>query len=192
MKKLLNSLAAALMLFAAVPTLAQDKSVPAEGMTIQLLNSDGRVVETTKTDDKGDWSFTVSPGTYSINIPQRSIEVCAMAINEKGLPGEKKPVKGTKVAKPASGRMSSGETGESDGSSPSPEVTFSLNYTKITWDHATREAGSGMASGKRQHKPVTFVKEWNASTPQLFQAMEQGTKLEGTVKASWNLKENVK
>lgn len=30
-----------------------------------------------------------------------------------------------------------------------------------------RDAGSGMASGKRQHKPVTFVKEWGAATPQL-------------------------
>ena len=30
-----------------------------------------------------------------------------------------------------------------------------------------RDAGSGMASGKRQHRPVTFVKEWGASTPQL-------------------------
>ena len=30
-----------------------------------------------------------------------------------------------------------------------------------------REAGSGMASGKRQHGSVTFVKEWGPSTPQL-------------------------
>ena len=30
-----------------------------------------------------------------------------------------------------------------------------------------RDAGSGMASGKRTHHPVTFVKEWGASTPQL-------------------------
>ena len=30
-----------------------------------------------------------------------------------------------------------------------------------------RDASSGMASGKRQHRPVTFVKEWGAATPQL-------------------------
>ena len=30
-----------------------------------------------------------------------------------------------------------------------------------------RDAASGMASGKRQHGPVTFVKEWGAATPQL-------------------------
>ena len=30
-----------------------------------------------------------------------------------------------------------------------------------------RDAASGMASGKRTHKPVTFVKEWGPATPQL-------------------------
>ena len=30
-----------------------------------------------------------------------------------------------------------------------------------------RDAASGMASGKRTHHPVTFVKEWGAATPQL-------------------------
>jgi hypothetical protein len=30
-----------------------------------------------------------------------------------------------------------------------------------------REAASGMASGKRMHKPVTFVKEWGKASPQL-------------------------
>ncbi|WP_309602396.1 hypothetical protein [Sphingomonas sp.] len=30
-----------------------------------------------------------------------------------------------------------------------------------------RDAASGLASGKRQHKPVTFVKEWGPATPQL-------------------------
>jgi len=30
-----------------------------------------------------------------------------------------------------------------------------------------RDAGSGQASGRRTHKPVTFVKEWGPATPQL-------------------------
>ena len=30
-----------------------------------------------------------------------------------------------------------------------------------------RDSASGMASGKRTHHPVTFVKEWGAATPQL-------------------------
>jgi hypothetical protein len=33
-----------------------------------------------------------------------------------------------------------------------------------------RDSASGMASGKRTHHPVTFVKEWGPSTPQFFQA----------------------
>ena len=34
-----------------------------------------------------------------------------------------------------------------------------------------RDSASGQASGKRTHHPVTFVKEWGASTPQFFQAL---------------------
>jgi type VI secretion system secreted protein Hcp len=35
---------------------------------------------------------------------------------------------------------------------------------------APRDAATGQASGKRQHSPVSFVKEWDAASPQLFQA----------------------
>jgi len=31
-----------------------------------------------------------------------------------------------------------------------------------------RDVASGQSSGKRTHKPVTFVKEWGPSTPQLY------------------------
>ena len=34
-----------------------------------------------------------------------------------------------------------------------------------------RDAGSGQASGKRQHRPITFVKMWGPATPQIFQAL---------------------
>jgi type VI secretion system secreted protein Hcp len=33
-----------------------------------------------------------------------------------------------------------------------------------------RDSATGQASGKRQHSPVTFVKMWGASSPQLFEA----------------------
>jgi len=42
-----------------------------------------------------------------------------------------------------------------------------------------RDAASGQASGKRMHKPITFVKEWSAVTPQLMK-----------VRPSYNVKEN--
>ena len=34
-----------------------------------------------------------------------------------------------------------------------------------------RDAATGQASGKRQHSPVTFAKEWGPASPQLFQAL---------------------
>ena len=34
-----------------------------------------------------------------------------------------------------------------------------------------RDAGSGQATGRRQHSPITITKRWGASTPQLFQAL---------------------
>jgi type VI secretion system secreted protein Hcp len=33
------------------------------------------------------------------------------------------------------------------------------------------ETASGMASGKRQHKPILLTKKWGAASPQLFQAL---------------------
>ncbi len=36
---------------------------------------------------------------------------------------------------------------------------------------APRDASTGMAAGKRVHGPVTFLKEWGAASPQLFQAL---------------------
>jgi hypothetical protein len=42
-----------------------------------------------------------------------------------------------------------------------------------------RDAASGLATGKRQHKPITIIKEWDAATPQLAK-----------VKPSYNIKEN--
>lgn len=33
-----------------------------------------------------------------------------------------------------------------------------------------RDAGSGQASGKRTHKPISIVKEWDAASPQLMAA----------------------
>jgi type VI secretion system secreted protein Hcp len=33
-----------------------------------------------------------------------------------------------------------------------------------------RDVATGLASGKRQHKPLMITKEWGASSPQIFQA----------------------
>lgn len=34
-----------------------------------------------------------------------------------------------------------------------------------------RDLATGQASGKRQHKPVLFTKEWGAASPQLYNAL---------------------
>jgi type VI secretion system secreted protein Hcp len=41
-----------------------------------------------------------------------------------------------------------------------------------------RDAGSGLASGKRQHQPVTITKEWGPASPQLWQALTSKETLE--------------
>jgi hypothetical protein len=41
--------------------------------------------------------------------------------------------------------------------------------TSSSYVITAREAGSGMATGKRQYAPVKFVKEWGAASPQLSQ-----------------------
>lgn len=52
------------------------------------------------------------------------------------------------------------------------------SYTIIS----PRDSASGLPTGKRQHKPMTFVKEWGAASPEL-KAMKVGydvKKVEGT------------
>jgi hypothetical protein len=39
--------------------------------------------------------------------------------------------------------------------------------TNASYIVTPRDAASGMATGKRQYAPVTFVKEWGAASPQL-------------------------
>jgi type VI secretion system secreted protein Hcp len=50
-----------------------------------------------------------------------------------------------------------------------PNRLVGLNYEHLL--KSPRDPASGMATGKRQHGPVTFTKEWGAASPQLFQAL---------------------
>ena len=40
-----------------------------------------------------------------------------------------------------------------------------------------RDSASGQATGKRQHKPFTIVKEWDAASPKLFGALVRNENL---------------
>jgi hypothetical protein len=76
-------------------------------------------------------------------------------------------------------------TGDLDGDGLPDEAVVRIKCTGADIQSAEysvkspRDAASGQASGKRMHKPVTFVKEWNATTPQLAQ-----------VRPGYNVKEN--
>ena len=63
-------------------------------------------------------------------------------------------------------------TGDLDGDGLPDDAVVRLQCAGSTLEAADysvkpRDAASGQASGKRMHKPVTFVKEWSATTPQL-------------------------
>lgn len=44
-----------------------------------------------------------------------------------------------------------------------------------------RDVATGQASGKRQHGPITFTKEWGAASPQLFNALTKNEVLKSVV-----------
>src|SRR5205085_1119456 len=44
-----------------------------------------------------------------------------------------------------------------------------------------RDVATGQATGRRQHTPLTIIKEWGASTPQLFQALATNELLTVTI-----------
>jgi type VI secretion system secreted protein Hcp len=59
-------------------------------------------------------------------------------------------------------------------SEETPHAAHQGKITGISFHYSvlsTRDAATGMAGGKRSHQPVSFVKEWGAATPQLFQAL---------------------
>ncbi len=46
--------------------------------------------------------------------------------------------------------------------------------TGLSYSHeiqSPRDVATGLASGKRQHGPIAFTKEWGPASPQLFQAL---------------------
>ena len=55
-----------------------------------------------------------------------------------------------------------------------PNKAHKDQITGLAFDYAViapRDPASGLPTGKRQHKPVTITKRWDAATPQLFKAL---------------------
>lgn len=56
----------------------------------------------------------------------------------------------------------------------SPREAHKEKFGCLSYKHeilSPRDAATGQASGKRQHKPIKVIKEWGPSSPQLFQAL---------------------
>lgn len=51
-----------------VPGMSDDQLVP--GVKIQISNLDGDEVESTETDDRGEYKVCLSPGTYRVEMPE--------------------------------------------------------------------------------------------------------------------------
>jgi type VI secretion system secreted protein Hcp len=61
--------------------------------------------------------------------------------------------------------------GKNKGTSPRPAYRDKIPFIAFEYDVVSpRDAASGQ-TGKRQHGPVRIVKEWDANTPILFQAL---------------------
>ena len=70
-------------------------------------------------------------------------------------------------------RGESQNRGEKDGKIPG--VRFTLETV------SPRDAATGQASGKRQHKPILLTKEWGAASPQLYSALVTNEVLKSVV-----------
>jgi type VI secretion system secreted protein Hcp len=58
--------------------------------------------------------------------------------------------------------------GESTNKAHKEKITGLEFFFEVT---SPRDAASGQATGKRQYKPITIVKDWGTASPQLFNAL---------------------
>ena len=87
------------------------------------------------------------------------------------------PFRVTEIFVAARGQRMGALKGESTGEKNKNQfAALSLEYEL----RSPRDAASGQPSGKRQHSPVSIVKEWGAASPQIFQALANNEVL-GTV-----------
>ncbi|MEO5640203.1 MAG: hypothetical protein ABIQ98_00375 [Sphingomicrobium sp.] len=90
-------------------------------------------------------------------------------------------------------------TGDLDGDGTNDDGVLRLACSNgaVTnaWIYSPRDSGSGMATGKRQHGSVTFVKEWGAPSPQMSAwkggyDVKSNTKRTTAGRAGWDVATN--
>jgi type VI protein secretion system component Hcp len=57
-----------------------------------------------------------------------------------------------------------------------PKESIQFNYNKIEYEYQKRDASTGQATGKRQHKPISVIKQTDQSSPNLMQVRKSGEK----------------
>jgi type VI secretion system secreted protein Hcp len=69
--------------------------------------------------------------------------------------------------------------GASKGESPKKDRKDWISVLAFNFEvQSPRDAATGQASGKRQYKPVRFLKEWGAASPQLMTACARNETLD--------------
>jgi hypothetical protein len=164
------------------------KKLPIPEVEIQLLNADGRPVQRQTTSPDGSWSFTnIPPGEYSLDIAKKEIEEAALLLPaiQKVRESASRSKGGVSVA-----------AGDVNGDGVATMEQISLNFTKIEFGYfeskrkntANREAGSGLPTGKRMHKPIVFTKEFDPASSPLITITEAGGTVSGDMIATYDLK----
>ncbi|NWJ47446.1 MAG: type VI secretion system tube protein Hcp [Chloroflexi bacterium] len=110
---------------------------------------------------------TTSPNVTQDDGSQLNPLVSKLATN--GITRFYVTVEGTKQGKFKGESLQSKNANKIDG------IRFSYGIT------SPRDAASGLATGKRLHKPISFTKEWGAATPQFFQAMTTNENLKSVL-----------
>lgn len=85
----------------------------------------------------------------------------------------------TKIAGEANGPLYvEAQAGDLDGDGVADDAVLKLactagKLTSASYVISAREAGSGMATGRRQYAPIRIVKEWSAASPTLMKIKPQ-------------------
>jgi hypothetical protein len=203
-RTLVSSLVALLITFITIPAFAQRGGVVADGavgeastegrcadIEIRLCDADGKVVSMMKTKADGSFSFRCpSSGEYSLVVTDRALESARVAINTKGTGAEKGRV-AIKTKGTGADKNRTASQGEEASSRAHSDIFLDIDddCDGISAVLSPRDAASGLPTGKRQHKPMTFVKDLDKSTP-ILMCSKEGATVRGHI--GYNVKENVK
>jgi hypothetical protein len=124
---------------------------PIPGLDVKLINADGQVIKTIKTDETGAFTCTLDEGVYGVCISQAA---CAAVIKTK-----------TKSNQSNDRSYSAGHFMlDLDGGND--VVVGDLNGDgKLDKVVSPRDHASGLPTGKRMHKPISITTSWSASSP---------------------------